>query len=138
MEQAVEQGIFEGGCRCGAIRYQAIGMPEHHALCHCVDCRRSSGAPLVGWALFPEAAVTISGAPVRFESSPGVERHFCGRCGTGLFYRNPAIFPDHVDIQSATLDRPDDLPPQACIQMADAPSWLGAMAALPHFDRYPG
>lgn len=138
MEQTTTDRMWTGGCRCGAIRYQAVGLPAHHALCHCVDCRRSAGAPLVGWALFPEAAVTINGEPSRFESSPGVERQFCGRCGTGLFYRNAAIFPDQVDIQSATLDRPDDLPPQACIQMDDAPGWIGTMAALPHFARFPG
>ena len=31
---------IDGGCHCGAIRYQAEGEVIIHALCHCSDCRR--------------------------------------------------------------------------------------------------
>ena len=93
---------------------------------------------MVGWILFPEAAVTVSGTPVTFASSPGTVREFCGHCGTGLFFRNASVFPDQVDIQSATLDHPDALPPQMCIQMADAPAWADTIHHLPRFARYPG
>jgi hypothetical protein len=127
-----------GGCLCGAIRYTATGEPAHHALCHCHDCRRSAGATFVGWALFPREQVTISGAPVDYESSPGTHRQFCGRCGTGLFFLSEAVFPGQIDIQSATLDDPDQLPPQASIQMAEAPAWIDAVASLPRFARFPG
>lgn len=43
----------KGQCHCGAIRYEVSGEPVYHALCHCRDCRRSAGAPMVAWALFP-------------------------------------------------------------------------------------
>jgi hypothetical protein len=127
-----------GRCRCGAISYAAEGEPSHSALCHCSDCRRSAGAPVVGWALFPREQVTISGSPVSYESSPGVLRQFCGRCGTGLFYLNEGVFPGKVDIQTATLDEPDALPPQIRIQTADAPRWFSDFGALPTFERFPG
>ena len=59
-----------GGCHCGAIRYQADGEPITHALCHCTDCRRHAGAPMVGWTMFPAAAVTvIKGTLKVYESS---------------------------------------------------------------------
>jgi hypothetical protein len=127
-----------GGCQCGAIRYSAEGEPAHHALCHCADCRKSAGAYVVGWALFPEGAVTISGEPRSYESSPGATRQFCGTCGTGLFYLNEAIFPGQVDIQSGTLDDPDALPAQARIQLDEAPGWMAEQHELPGFARYPG
>jgi len=41
--------MITGGCHCGAIRYQAEGEALVHALCHCTDCRRHAGAPMVGW-----------------------------------------------------------------------------------------
>ena len=41
-----------GGCHCGAIRYQVEGEAIVHALCHCTDCRRHSGAPMVGWTMY--------------------------------------------------------------------------------------
>jgi hypothetical protein len=130
--------MVTGKCQCGAIRYEAEGEPAYSALCHCEDCRRSAGAPMVGWALFPQDKVTIHGQPVRYQSSENATRHFCGTCGTGLFYTNPVIFPGAIDIQTGTLDDPDALPPQARIQMADAAPWVDHLGDLPAFDRYPG
>lgn len=127
----------EGGCRCGAVRYRADGDPEHVALCHCGDCRRSTGAPMVLWAMFPLDRVDVQGEPVDYASSPGVTRQFCGRCGTGLFYLNPQILPGMIDIQAATLDDAGALSPQAHIQTAEALPWMRDMDALPKFDRFP-
>ena len=127
-----------GRCHCGAISYSAEGEPAHHAVCHCDSCTRSTGAYVVGWALFPREAVTVTGTPVDYHSSEGTTRQFCGTCGTGLFYINEAIFPGQVDLQSATLDDPSALPAQARIQLADAPGWMKGYAELPGFERFPG
>lgn len=127
-----------GGCHCGAVRYEADGEPQHNALCHCTDCRRAAGAPMVGWALFPQDKVTITGTPVSYSSSGDVDRQFCGTCGTGLFFYSPGMFPGMVDIQSATFDDPDALVPSVCIQMADAPKWIADVPDMPKFERYPG
>ena len=129
--------MMTGKCQCGAIRYSITGEPAYSAICHCRDCRASSGAPMTGWALFPQDAVTIEGDPVLYRSSDNATRHFCGRCGTGLFYTNPIIFPGAIDIQTATLDDPAALPPQVHVQMAEAMPWIETMWALPKFDRYP-
>ena len=103
-----------GGCHCGAIRYQADGEPITHALCHCTDCRRHAGAPMVGWTMFPAAAVTvIKGTLKVYESSKDGRRHFCADCGTGLFYVNAVILPGIIDIQSATYDDPNAIPARA-------------------------
>jgi hypothetical protein len=48
-----------GGCHCGAIRYQAEGEALTHALCHCTDCRRHAGAPMVGWTMYRLDAVKL-------------------------------------------------------------------------------
>ena len=126
-----------GKCRCGAVRYTVEGEPTHSTVCWCAECRSSSGAPAVVWTLFAQDKVRIEGEPRSYESSPGTFRQFCATCGTGLFYRNEAIFPGQIDVQAATLDNPDAFPPQAHIQVADAPAWRAGMAAMPAFDRYP-
>ena len=126
-----------GGCRCGAVRYEVEGDPEHSTLCWCNECRGSSGAPVVLWTLFGREQVRIEGDPVDYESSPGTHRQFCGMCGTGLFYLNEGIFAGKIDIQGATFDEPDAFAPQAHIQTADAPAWRTAMHTLPGFERYP-
>ena len=130
--------MAEGQCHCGAIRYAVSGEPMHHALCHCTDCRRSAGAPMVGWAMFRTDQVEIrQGEPRTYESSEHGRRHFCGSCGTGLFYTNEAILPGITDVRSATLDDPDALPAQVQIQTADRIGWMTGIDSLPQFERFP-
>jgi len=66
---------YSGQCLCGAIRYQLSGEPKVVALCHCSDCRRSAGAPMVAWAMFPETALTLmKGQPKTINSSGTAQR----------------------------------------------------------------
>ena len=128
-----------GGCHCGAIQYEVSGTPQHVALCHCKDCRRSAGAPMVSWAAFAEDELKVTkGEPKAFNSSGETWRSFCADCGTGLFYRNQTFLPGIVDIQSATLDDPDALPAGAHIQTVERIKWMETAHSLPVFERFPG
>ena len=127
-----------GKCHCGAISYSAEGPPEHHALCHCDDCRVWSGAPMVGWIAWQQGKVTISGEPAVYQSSEHGTRDFCGKCGTGLFYRNPEFLPGIIDIHSGTLDDYAANPPGAKIMVKDRVAWLADTGELPEFETYPG
>lgn len=127
-----------GGCHCGAVRYQVEGEAINHTLCHCTDCRRSSGAPMVGWAMYPIDAVKVTkGTPKVYASSEQGRRHFCPDCGTGLFYTNVEMLPGLIDVQSATSDDPNSVPAQAHIQVADRIGWMERAHELPVFERYP-
>ena len=127
-----------GGCHCGKVRYEVQGEPFTHALCHCSDCRRHSGAPMVGWTMYPEPALQITqGKPKVYESSAHGRRHFCGDCGTGLFYYNSEVLPGIVDIQSATYDQPETVPARAHIQVAERIPWMATAHELPQFERFP-
>ncbi len=128
----------QGGCHCGAIRYDVQGDAITHALCHCTDCRRSAGAPMVGWTMYPAAAVKVTkGAPKIYKSSDNGRRHFCADCGTGLFYVNEVMLPGIIDIQSATYDDPDAVPARIHIQVAERISWMETAHTLPTFERFP-
>lgn len=128
----------EGRCHCGAITYQVTGEPVHHALCHCGDCRRHAGAPVVAWAMFRSSGLSIGkGTPKIYASSEHGRRHFCADCGTGLFYTNDKMLPGMTDVQSATLDDPDALPAQIQIQTAERIGWMEHAHTLPAFERYP-
>lgn len=130
--------MHTGGCHCGAIRYEAEGEPLHHALCHCVDCRRHAGAPMVGWAMFMSDQVRITqGQAKTYASSEHGRRHFCGDCGTGVYYTNSEMLPGITDVQSGTLDDPAAIPAQVHIQIADRIGWMKSAHALPEFERYP-
>lgn len=131
--------MITGGCHCGAIRFRADGEPKHAALCHCEDCRRCAGATGVAWlAVASDGFAVTEGEPALYRSSATAERYFCGACGSGLYYVNETVLPGLVDVQIATLDEPEQHPPQIHIQTADALAWEWELADLPRFDRYPG
>ncbi|WP_245287875.1 MULTISPECIES: GFA family protein [unclassified Bradyrhizobium] len=62
-----------GGCHCGAIRYEVNGDMMVHALCHCADCRRHSGAPMVGWAMYSLKAVKVVRVSRRSINHPNMD-----------------------------------------------------------------
>lgn len=94
---------------------------------------------MVAWAMFSEASLTVTkGEPKTINSSGTAMRSFCAACGSGLFYRNAAILPGKVDIQSSTLDDPSALPPTIQIQTAERLDWMKHSHELPEFERYPG
>lgn len=128
----------QGGCQCGAVRYEVSGTPQHAILCHCDGCRKSAGAPMVAWAAFAEDELTIlQGEARKFNSSGNTLRFFCGICGAGLFYRNEEFLPGIVDVQLVTLDDPAAYSPQAHIQTAEQVSWMADAHTLVAFERYP-
>lgn len=131
--------MISGGCRCGAVRYEAGGEAAHHALCHCRDCQLASGAPMLAWLAMPKDGFRVTrGEPVRYTAPSGSMRAFCGTCGTPLFFVNEAVLPGIVDIQSVTLDDPDASAPSVQIQTAERRAWMVDLAGMPEFERFPG
>jgi hypothetical protein len=124
---------IEGGCLCRAVRYRATGEPTVLTLCHCRSCRHAAGAPSVGWVVFNARDFAfVSGEPTRFESSPGVTRTFCGRCGTPLTYQRDSR-PDSIDATTATLDHPDDFAPTKEIWLSHKLRWEAPNPAMQQF-----
>lgn len=129
----------QGGCHCGAVRYEVSGTPKYTAICHCDDCRKSAGAPMVAWAAFnKDDFKLLQGEVTTFNSSGASMRSFCPRCGTGVFFVNETNLPGIVDIQSATLDDPQSYAPQIHVQAAEELHYMEGLHDLPKFERYPG
>jgi len=125
-----------GGCLCGAVRYRVSGATLWHAFCYCESCTRAAGAPLVAWAGFPSAEFQLSAGDLAiYESSPGVRRGFCGRCGTTLTYqKDPAVlagFSDDVYVATRTLDAPDAYAPEEHVYYGARVAWLEMGDGLP-------
>ena len=78
-------GHITGRCYCGGITLSSQEAPQSVAYCHCIDCRRITGAPVAAFAAFGEKAVQASPAwPVSKSFAPGVSRWFCPDCGSPL------------------------------------------------------
>jgi hypothetical protein len=131
-----EDGIVEGGCLCGAVRYRVTGPPRATSLCHCDSCRRATGGPSLAWVIFDEDKVEIiAGTLATYASSPGVERGFCADCGSSLSYTR-ANRPGLFDVTTASLDDPEAFPPDKEIWLEEKLSWEAANPHLPGFARF--
>ena len=126
---------MEGGCCCGAVRYRIDGIPRRVTHCHCLHCRRTSGAPFLTWAEVSPAQFTYtSGKPRRYESRPTVTREFCGGCGTQLTYRTTEE-PGAIDVTACSLDGPDALVPEDHVWNDRVLPWIDLADGLPRYGR---
>jgi len=80
--------------------------------CHCRDCRKSSGAPVLPFAGYgSEQVETEQGTPKVYESSHGARRSFCGDCGTPLLYEDERL-PGEVYVMVGAFDHPEPFEPE--------------------------
>ena len=79
--------MIEGGCFCGAIRYEIDDGEYLAANCHCTMCQRGHGAGFVTWFVVPRSRFLLrkDDTLVRYASSDHGVRSFCNRCGSSLF-----------------------------------------------------
>lgn len=124
--------IHEGGCMCGEVRYRAAGEPVRVGLCHCVTCRRNTGAPVAAFAIFPRGAVTVlSGEVGRHASSATMVRCFCRACGSPVFQEEG----EEINVYLGSLDAPEALPPSYELWSTRRLPWLPEMPELDAFAR---
>ena len=128
---------LEGGCQCGNVRFEVTGEPHFSCVCHCPSCRKATGAPLIGWAMFDLDSLNCERNKVRvFESSKGVRRSFCPMCGTTLFYEAD-IIPGLVDITTESFDSPDQILPAAQIWVKHETACVRSLANMARFETLP-
>lgn len=126
---------MDGGCLCGAIRYRIDAAPRRTTHCHCLHCRRASGAAFVTWTEFPASGFRIvSGAPSRYESRSQVTRQFCGQCGAQLTYQH-ANEPATIDVTTCSLDDVDAVSPEDHVWCDRMVSWVDISDGLPRYKR---
>ena len=125
-----------GTCRCGDIRFEVSAAPVLIEYCHCRSCRHSAGAPLMAWAGFRRGDFSFTrGAPTTHESSPGVGRTFCGRCGSSLTLTDER-FPAEVYVALAAFDDAQAPSPEIHIWRSQRLPWLETTDALPRYLRF--
>ena len=126
-----------GGCMCGAVRYEASGAPYWVGHCHCVSCRRHTGAPLVTFVAFREDQVAFTKGERRiYNSSPGVGRAFCGDCGTPLTWEGQSNLPERgriIEFHISTLDEPDAFVPTNHLFYPERIAWFDVADQLPRY-----
>ena len=127
----------ESRCLCGdhAWRVDEPLQLLHH--CHCTFCRKHQGSACatVG-AVPPQAFRWISqGDAIEYQSSPGLPRRSCARCGSPL--PGPPHESGLVFVMAGALEGDPGSRPSSHIFVASKAPWFPIEDGLPEFDAYP-
>jgi hypothetical protein len=133
---------MEGGCYCGALRYEAGGDALFRGQCHCRECQYISGGhPNVVMGMPADGFVYTKGKPGAFRRSDienPVTREFCSTCGTHILARSSGL-PGAVLLKVGTLDEPSVYgAPQMVIFTIDKQSFHHIPEGAAVFERVPG
>jgi hypothetical protein len=130
---------FQGGCLCGAVRYQGEAE-QGGGHCHCIDCRKSSGTGHCSHMVAPDTEFRVIGNLTfyasRADSGNIVNRGFCPTCGSPVYSTNSGM-PGMVFIRASTLDDPEVFQPQMVVYTRSAISWNPVQQDLPSFETMP-
>jgi len=132
----------EGGCACGACRYEIKGTPMIVHACHCTDCRRLGGAPLaVNIWIEADKVVCHSGEPQPVmlkggESGQPCEVWHCRNCGTALWARYHVSPGNCRWVRAGTLDEPAAFPPDVHIWTRSRLPWVTIPEDVPAFETF--
>ena len=131
--------MVEGGCLCGAVRWEVDGPLRHITHCHCSMCRKAHGAAFATYARIGRKRfrfVRGEDVLVRYRSSEKVTRSFCPRCGSTLFWGHDET-PDVVEIAVGSVDGDPIGRPEAHIFVKDKACWVDILDALPRHEGNP-
>ena len=129
---------LEGSCLCGGVRYQVQvdGPLEAMACCHCVQCRKASGAEFATNANVeaPNFEFLTGEELLRsYEWSVGNERVFCGRCGSPILKRS-VEHPERIRLRLGCVDTPIEQAPAARVFLSEKAGWTEVLDSIPRFD----
>lgn len=126
-------GEHKGRCLCGKIQFVVTGEPVWVGFCHCDSCRKSTGAAAVTFVGVNNTDFEfVSGTPTIFESSPGVRRGFCNKCGSPLTYDSER-YDSYTQFHIGTFENPDLFSPQAHVHCSEKLLWFKTDDGLPQF-----
>ena len=104
--------------------------------CHCIDCRRSAGAPYVQWGSVPREELLVTKGEPRKITYANRIRSFAACCGTHLFFEDSKDS-DAIDVTIASLDDPTPFAPTRVIFLEDKLPWVTIDESLPSFQTTP-
>lgn len=95
---------FQGGCACGAIRYDSSVDPQFSFHCQCRQCQCASGTERASLFTVPADALTVKGElkfhDQKADSGNTISRGFCPACGSTQDLKKK----DAIEAVPATVD----------------------------------
>lgn len=116
---------LDGGCGCGAVRFEITEPPLGAIYCHCTRCQRRTGtAASASAATVPGSFRVVRGEDRMSVWKPqgGFEKWFCGDCGSALFSRDPQD-PERISVRLGAIDGDPGVRPGVRQFVAYAAPW---------------
>jgi len=131
---------FQGGCACGAIRYEVSADPITTMNCHCRACQYASGGGYTTAVVIPFGSLKITKGVAKGHASKGdsgatITRFFCADCGSPL-YSKPESAPIEV-IKAGSMDDPSTLVIAGTLYTSEAQPWALIAPDKPRFEKMP-
>ena len=135
---------WEGGCRCGGVRFRIAAPPMMTAVCHCTGCRRMTAGAFSTTIIAPSSGFEITqGEPVIGGlHDPAQARHHCDWCKSWLFTR---VAPEmgFVNVRATMLDDPRWFEPYMETFTSEKLPWaktpaLRSYETMPEMSEYEG
>ncbi len=130
--------MYQGGCLCGAVRFELHGGIDSIVFCHCSRCRKAQGSAFATNGVVQEAEFKfVTGAELLngYESSPGQTKYFCRQCGSPIFSRNINC-PGELRIRLGVIESDIEERPAAHIFVGSKANWEQICDDLPQCDEY--
>ena len=126
---------YRGHCRCGGIVVSVSSEPEVSVYCHCDDCRRSTGAPLIAAiGVFKSSTHWVAKETLSTWKNGTCTRLFCLRCGSPIAQEHESA-PDKIFFNTAFMDEPEKFPPTFHSFEGQQISWLELTDDLPRYEK---
>ncbi len=133
--------VLEGGCQCGAIRYEVVGTPVRLVVCHCTDCQRQSSSAFgMTMVVNEEDFRLIKGELKTFTSKSDAGRAklgaLCTECGTRIYHK-PEWRKGTVSVKPGTLDDTSWLNPEMHLWTCHKQPWVVIPDDVESYDTQP-
>lgn len=130
--------MYQGGCLCGAVRFEITGPIRNIIYCHCSMCRKAQGSAFATNGIVDAndfSFVQGEGDMTAYESSPGQSKYFCQRCGSPIISRNTKR-PEQVRVRLGVIESDLDERPECHIFVSSKANWEDLDVDLPRYDTY--
>ncbi|MEA2314291.1 MAG: hypothetical protein QOI03_983 [Solirubrobacteraceae bacterium] len=116
---------LQGGCLCGAVRFELTAALSSAGYCHCTHCQRRTGTGSSANGRVPRAGFRLLAGMEQlrsFQPPEGVPKLFCARCGSALFSGDP-LSDEQVAVRLGALDGDPGIRPQYRQFLDSAACW---------------
>lgn len=123
----------QGGCFCGAVRYELSGKLQGVTYCHCSKCRKWHGHVGAYVAVLRPGFTLLESRGLKWHSvSEKVRRGFCLECGSCVLFDE---IPDsHLGIAAGTLDEPTGVREKNHIFVGSKGDYYDVAGELPKYE----